>query len=152
MPRPKNPSSGYTLLEIILVIALIGMLAAVAFPAYRGFVESAKESQAIADIGTLQLQLYRWNLNTGSFPPTLAAAGLDGQLDPWGRPYLYVNIATATISEVRKDKNLRPINRDFDLYSKGRDGVSALPLTTASSRDDIVRANDGAFIGRGEDY
>jgi general secretion pathway protein G len=53
---------------------------------------------------------------------------------------------------MRKDRNLVPINSDYDLYSVGPDGDSSLPLTAATSRDDIVRANDGRFIGKAEDY
>jgi general secretion pathway protein G len=56
------------------------------------------------------------------------------------------------MAEVRKDRNLVPINTDFDLYSVGPDGDSQAPLTAAASRDDIVRANDGRFIGKAEDY
>jgi general secretion pathway protein G len=40
-----------------------------------------------------------------------------------------------------------PINTDFDLYSKGADGDSVAALTAAKSRDDVVRAANGAFIG-----
>ena len=47
----------------------------------------------------------------------------------------------------RKDKNIVPINTDFDLYSIGKDGNSVAPLTAKPSRDDIIRANDGAFVG-----
>ena len=52
----------------------------------------------------------------------------------------------------RKDGNLNPLNTDFDLYSRGQDGDTAGPLSAQSSRDDIVRANNGAFVGLGEDY
>jgi general secretion pathway protein G len=45
-----------------------------------------------------------------------------------------------------------PINTDFDLYSVGPDGNTQPPLTAPVSRDDIVRANDGRFIGKAEDY
>ena len=45
-----------------------------------------------------------------------------------------------------------PINSDFDLYSTGPDGASVAPLTAEPSRDDIVRANDGAFIGLASEY
>jgi len=45
-----------------------------------------------------------------------------------------------------------PINSDYDLYSKGPDGLSLKPLTAAPSRDDIVRANNGSFIGIAADY
>lgn len=47
----------------------------------------------------------------------------------------------------RKDRFLVPINSDYDLYSKGRDGESVAPLTAKQSHDDVVRANDGAFVG-----
>ena len=45
-----------------------------------------------------------------------------------------------------------PINTDFDLYSKGPDGKSATALTAKISQDDIIRANDGQYIGRASEY
>jgi general secretion pathway protein G len=45
-----------------------------------------------------------------------------------------------------------PINSDFDLYSVGRDGQSAPALTAKVSQDDIVRANNGGFVGLASDY
>jgi general secretion pathway protein G len=143
---------GITLLELLLVMALVGILGAVALPAYRGHVDRVDENRAIADLGSLSLQLYRWQTNTGVFPETLAQAGLDGIVDPWGRAYAYLDVATAPSNAVRKDKNLHPINTDFDLYSLGKDGVSQLPLTAGPSRDDVIRANNGAYLGRAEDY
>jgi general secretion pathway protein G len=53
---------------------------------------------------------------------------------------------------MRKDRNLVPINSDYDLYSMGPDGESMPPLTAARSRDDIVRANNGGFVGTAEAY
>lgn len=52
----------------------------------------------------------------------------------------------------RKDKNLHPINSDYDLYSVGHDGESVEPLTAKKSHDDIIRANNGDFIGYAENY
>jgi general secretion pathway protein G len=40
-----------------------------------------------------------------------------------------------------------PINSDYDLYSEGKDGNSAPPLGAAQSLDDVVRANDGGYVG-----
>ena len=51
-----------------------------------------------------------------------------------------------------KDKSLHPLNSDYDLYSMGKDGASTGPLTAKASRDDVVRANDGRFIGLAKDY
>jgi general secretion pathway protein G len=53
---------------------------------------------------------------------------------------------------VRRDKNLNPLNRDFDLYSVGKDGQTQTQLTAARARDDIVRAGNGSFIGKAEDH
>ncbi|MGI9262323.1 MAG: prepilin-type cleavage/methylation domain-containing protein, partial [Woeseiaceae bacterium] len=74
--------------------------------------------------------------------------------DPWGNDYQYLNIRAAGPGKgaFRKDGNLNPLNTDFDLYSMGADAASAGPLSAKNSRDDIVRANNGAFIGLGEDY
>ena len=45
-----------------------------------------------------------------------------------------------------------PLNSEYDLYSKGKDGASAPALTAAASKDDIVRANDGGFVGLAINY
>jgi general secretion pathway protein G len=58
----------------------------------------------------------------------------------------------ANRGQMRKDRNLVPINTDFDLYSMGKDGETVMPLTTPKSQDDIVRASNGAFVGLGSDY
>lgn len=142
---------GVTLLELVVVLAAGIVLASIAIPAFSGYVERARVARAVGDIGALSLQLYRWQLNTRSFPATLDEAGLGG-VDPWGRPYAYLRVAGASRGDLRKDRNLVPINTDFDLYSVGADGRTAPPLPAAFSRDDIVRANNGAYIGLAVSY
>ncbi|MEE8106831.1 MAG: prepilin-type N-terminal cleavage/methylation domain-containing protein [Planctomycetota bacterium] len=56
------------------------------------------------------------------------------------------------VGQARKDHFLVPLNSDYDLYSKGPDGKSSPPLTAEASRDDIIRANDGAYFGLASDY
>ena len=50
-----------------------------------------------------------------------------------------------------KRKNLAPLNSDYDLYSMGKDGASQSSLMAKVSRDDVVRALDGRFMGRASD-
>ena len=70
-------------------------------------------------------------------------------LDPWGRPYVYNKFPPGrrVPPGARRDRFLVPINSTFDLYSMGKDGRSNPPLQGGPSRDDIVRGNDGGFIG-----
>jgi general secretion pathway protein G len=151
MRRDPRSQHGVTLLELIVAMAAIVVFASIAVPAFNGYVQRARVARAVSDIGTLSLNLYRWQLNTRTLPATLAEAGLGG-IDPWGRPYVYLRVEGAKVGDLRKDRNLVPINTDFDLYSMGADGESVGPLTARKSHDDVVRANDGAFIGLAINY
>lgn len=53
---------------------------------------------------------------------------------------------------LRKDKGLNPVNSDYDLYSMGKDGATMLPFTNPVSFDDIVRCNNGRYVGLAADY
>jgi general secretion pathway protein G len=136
----------------MFALAMIAVLGAIAVPAYRAHLERVDITRAIGDVHDIGLTLERWQLNNGRFPDTLAEAGLGGRLDPWGNAYQYLNMDGANPGQMRKDKNMVPINTDFDLYSMGKDGASVLPLTAPTSQDDIVRASNGAFVGLGSDY
>jgi general secretion pathway protein G len=56
------------------------------------------------------------------------------------------------VGKARKNQFLVPLNSDYDLYSTGQDGDSQSPLKAKVSRDDIIRANDGAYIGLAAAY
>jgi general secretion pathway protein G len=149
--RPLRRERGVTRLEISATVALTCVLASIAIPAFSGYVERSRVARAVSDIGTTSLELYRWQRDNGALPATLAEAGLSGT-DPWGRPYVYARVADASKSQLRKDDSLAPINTDFDLYSMGKDGETAAPLPAPKSRDDVVRAADGAYIGLAINY
>ena len=64
-----------------------------------------------------------------------------------------LDVATRGTKDRRRlDRFLRPLNSGYDLFSSGPDGESASPLTSRSSRDDIVRARNGLFVGVAEDF
>ena len=144
--------AGFTLIELLLALVIVGVLAAIALPSYQQYLDRTKIAQAVNDIAAMNLQLRDYITQNHVAAPDLSAIGAAGKLDPWGHPYVYANLAVVGVGGARKDKNLVPINTDFDLYSKGKDGVSKLPLTTKDARDDVILANDGKFIGLASDY
>lgn len=145
---------GFTLVDIMIALVLAALLTAIAIPSYNGVVRRARIAAAIGDMGKIHVALDIFITNNNSlYPISLAAIGMDTLADPWGNPYRYLNIeAGANRGAVRKDRNLVPLNTDYDLYSMGKDGASVPPLTAKASRDDIVRANNGAYFGLAEDY
>ena len=125
--------AGFTLVEIMLVVIIIGALAAMIIPRLSGRGEEAKAKVARSDIqANLATALRLYELDNGSYPTT--AQGLQAlllkpnsnpipenwngpyiekdPLDPWGHPYIYVSPG-----EHRSD---------YDLSSKGKDGVSEI--------------------------
>jgi len=149
----KKIQSGFTLIEILIAIAIIGVLASIAIPSYKDYKEKAKVNQAIADIATIAIKIEAYWQDARAYPANLADIGLIGLLDPWGNPYRYLDLTkTGSTAAARKNKNLVPLNSDFDLYSSGKDGLSVGPLTATQSKDDVVRANDGKFINLASKY
>jgi general secretion pathway protein G len=146
---------GFGLLDLMITLVVAALLAALAVPAYNGFIDRARTAKAMGDIGSISVELESFRLrNEDRLPNSLSELNMDIPLDPWHQPYKYLNIVAAGPGKgaFRKDGSLNPLNTDFDLYSIGADGKSAGPLSAKASRDDIVRANNGSFIGLGEEY
>jgi general secretion pathway protein G len=145
--------AGFTLVEAVIVLMILGLVIAVALPAYDRYIERARVAETIVAVGEISKGIRKWEMAKGALPDSLGEAGYGTYTDPWGYPYEYLNLRTSKGNgQARKDKKLSPLNSDFDLYSIGRDGLTAASLGNKASRDDIVRARDGAFIGTAEEF
>lgn len=126
MPR-RRAQGGFTLIELVVVIVILAILAAVIVPRFFGRTEDAKISNAITTIKTLDESISMYNADTGNFPQSLDALITNPQIkgwngpylknqasvppDPWGHPYAY---------KIPGDNN-----RDYDIMSAGPDGKNA---------------------------
>ena len=110
MNRRFKGQDGFTLIEIMVVILIIGLLALMVVPRLRGVADRAKRTKAQADIQELKQALDRYYLDNGSYPTTdqglqaLVSPPTGGRLpsnyeqggyieklpsDPWGNQYFY---------------------------------------------------------------
>lgn len=145
---------GFELLELIIAIAILAVLAFVAIPEYSNYRDRAKIATATADIQTIDRSIEQYYEEYNRYPDLLGDVKMGSLQDPWKHPYQYLKIAGAKLKgkgALRKDKNQVQINTDYDLYSMGKDGASVSPLTAKMSRDDIIRAYNGKFIGLARD-
>lgn len=117
----KNRQQGFTLIELMIVIVILGLLASLVAPNLFGNVDKAARQTAKTQMSALETALETYRLDVGDFPQDLnelrssAKAGWDGPymkkdipLDPWKNPYVY---------RVPGEDG-----RDFYLASYGKDG------------------------------
>lgn len=121
----RSSISGFTLLELLVVVVIIGLLAGFVAPRYFGQVGKSEVTVTRAQLDALEKALDQYRLDTGRYPSTeLGLKALVERpanepkwngpylrkaipLDPWGKPYLY---------RIPGEKT------DFDLVSYGKDG------------------------------
>jgi len=140
----------------MIAIAITGVLASIAIPNYIKYREKAQIEVAITEIRFIEKEIVDFVIDNGHLPDDLGEIGMGKVLDPWGRSYNYLKIqgndGKGKNFKPRMDLSLHPINTDFDLCSVGKDGKSTAPLTAKISQDDIIRANNGGFVGLAFNY
>ncbi len=148
-PRLQLSNRGFTLIELLMVVVILGILAMFAIFAYKRYVYKAEIITAVSDMGAMEKVIYGYTIdNVGVYPPDLAAVEYGGFQDPWGNAYVY----QPDLTIVARTQGGTPINTDYDLYSVGSDGFSTPEITTPTSLDDVIRANDGSYKGLSERY
>lgn len=150
--------SGVTLIELMIVLAVLATLAGIATASYSSYKVTSQNNAAINDILAIATKIERYHLIHRAWPGSLADVGLDQKTDPWGNAYIYVEVpkllgnVNIAGTKLRQDANLKPINTFYDLYSMGADGLTTNNISVPISRDDIIRARDGEYIGLAQDY
>ena len=125
MRHKYGPATGFTLLELLVVMVIIGLLAGYVGPKYFGQIGKSETKVARAQLDALEKALDQYRLDTGHYPaPESGLAALiqkppneakwDGPylkkivpMDPWGRPYIY---------------KVPGEHGEYDLVSYGKDG------------------------------
>jgi general secretion pathway protein G len=107
MRRKRNSEAGITLIEMLVVVTIIALFAALVAPRMMGKADAARKTSAHAQINSFMTALGAYKLDTGTFPSTEQGLNAlrvkpenaaqwggpylpqDIPLDPWGHPYLY---------------------------------------------------------------
>jgi general secretion pathway protein G len=150
---PHNRRRAFTIIELMSVVIILSIAAALGYPKYLDNVTKARNAQATGELENINAELVGYHSNNDGFPLSLADIGRGTLLDPWGNPYQYLNFSTVPVNArgvpqgSRRDRFMVPINAFYDLYSMGEDGQTTAALNSNFGRDDIVVARDGGFVG-----
>ncbi len=150
----SRENRGVALVRILVTVAIIAIVGTVAVPISRDYLDSSHTAQAVSDLGAIEIAIARYKAqNRGELPASLDQLRVGGWNDPWGHPYRYNNLEVVeTASPVRVDAGSNPLNRDYDLYSLGKDGRTGESLASPFSTDDVIRALGGNFFGSAVEY
>jgi general secretion pathway protein G len=128
-PRIARGQAGFTLIEILVVVVILGILASIIVPKIMKRPEEARRTKAVMDIKAIETALNLYRLDNGVYPSTeqgleaLVTKPTTGVIprnwkeegyldkvpkDPWGNPFIYLSPG---------------VHKEFDLVSYGADGV-----------------------------
>ncbi|WP_420230049.1 pilin [Psychrobacter sp. ER1] len=100
----NTAQKGFTLIELMIVIAIIGILAAIALPAYQDYTKRARVGEALSLAGGAKTAVTEFYSSNNSWPSDNAAAGLPSASAINGNTVSSVTVASGKISVIVNDK------------------------------------------------
>ncbi|HFC0479509.1 TPA: pilin [Neisseria gonorrhoeae] len=138
---------GFTLIELMIVIAIVGILAAVALPAYQDYTARAQVSEAILLAEGQKSAVTEYYLNHGIWPENNGDAGVASASDIKGKYVESVTVANGVVTAkmLSSGVNKEIKNKKLSLWAKRENGsvkwFCGQPVTRADNNDDAVTAD-----------
>ncbi|HEZ3508731.1 TPA: pilin [Neisseria meningitidis] len=139
---------GFTLIELMIVIAIVGILAAVALPAYQDYTARAQVSEAILLAEGQKSAVTEYYLNHGEWPANNSSAGVATSTDIKGKYVQSVEVKNGVITAQMASSNVNNEIKDkkLSLWAKRQNGsvkwFCGQPVTRDDTATDVAAASD----------
>lgn len=135
----KKVQQGFTLIELMIVVAIIGILAAIAIPAYQDYTIRSQVSEGAVLADGQKTALAEFYNNKGYFPATNASAGVETSASITGKYVSTVNITTGIITVTYGNQVNNKVNGSTLIYSA---------ITTATAGSIAWQCTAGTVVSK----
>ena len=123
-------SAGFTLIEILIALSIIATLTAIAYPAYKSYIDKAMITLGISTLETVRRAMEEYNIANGNYPPAIdIATGQDGT----GRIVIPPQLLSEFNSNLSSFESYVPATNNFTLTARARDRNRTLLVLTSGS-------------------
>jgi type IV pilus assembly protein PilE len=150
--KAKRPL-GFTLIELMIVVAVIAILAIIALPQYVEHVRKGKRSEALEAIGDMQLREERWRAEHPAYGVTDDLTGSASNTTALNNARKYYNVSATTVAATAGTSYVITATRKGDLANDPRCGnfiltQAIVPPATTPSVVKTVSSGDAAYCWR----